>query len=134
MKAILYFVAAGIVLDTHQDAAAIIHKETGKRVVFRNAHTSGENPEANEGVAGRVPKSYDHFVRYGDDGGFLTSGPTPAAHKEAALNGIGLPKGAPEDREGLKAALEAEGVAFHGNAKLDKLIDLYRAHFCPVAE
>ena len=134
MNAILYFVAAGVVQDSHKAIAATIHKETGKRVVFRNGIHRGETPEANEGVAGHVPKAYAHFPHY-NDAGTLISGPASVPPpKDVKLNSIGLPEGSPEDREGLKAALEAEGVVFHANAKLDKLVDLYADHFFPETE
>lgn len=139
MKAILFFVAAGFVRDSHKQAATAINAATGKKVVFRNgtsASLTGEKPEPNDGVAGDVPKPYEAFTRYDDTGNVIGKGepvaaPSPLADRK--LNAIGLPDGdgCPEDREGLKAALEAEGIEFHGNAKLEKLVDLYLAHFYP---
>jgi hypothetical protein len=139
MKAILFFVSAGFVAAAHKEAAAAIAAATGKKVVFRNATAatfSGENPEPNEGVAGKVPESYAKFTRYDDAGQVIGNGSpvaAPAALADRKLNVIGLPdgEGCPEDREALKAALEAEGIDFHGNAKTEKLADLYLAHFYP---
>lgn len=139
MKAILFFVAAGLVRDTHRETAAKIAETTGKRVVFRNASSaaqSGEKPEPNEGVAGAVPAPYAAFPRFDEAGQLVSKGDAPEASTSPAerkLNAIGLPdgEGCPEDRESLKAALDAEGIEFHGNAKTDKLADLYLAHFYP---
>ena len=154
MKAILYFVAAGVVLPRHTEAAAIIGKETGKRVVFRNSDTGhNEKPEANEGVAGNVPDNYGAFTKFNDSGktgkkaddslntekgtGGIGAGQTggsgPAGSTERAMNTFGVPDedGAPTDRDSLKESLTAEGVEFHGNAPTDKLIALYMAHFYP---
>lgn len=137
MKAILYFVAAGIVRDGHRDAATAINRETGKKVVFRNSDTAeNEKPEANEGVAGRVPSNYESFTKYSDSGKVTAKGEIPAPSSLVAdrpLNAIGLPdgEGCPEDRDALKAALEAEGIEFHANAKTEKLVELYLAHFYP---
>ena len=134
MKAILFFVVAGNVLTQHKAAAESITKATGKKVVFRSASSiATEKPEPNEGVAGDVPKAYAHYPIY-DNAGNVTANAAPAAPVEVKLNDLGLPMGSPIDREGLKAALDAEGVVYHGNTKLDKLIDLYRAHFFPVVE
>ena len=141
MKAILYFVAAGIVLPRHQDAAKALSGATGKRVVFRNADTgSTEKPEANEGVAGKVPDNYVGFESFGDDGkvshkGEQAAAPAPVAGDERTLNSIGLPEGdgCPATRDELKKALEAEGIEYHGNASTDKLVALYMAHFYPEA-
>lgn len=134
MKAILFFVAAGIVRESDRLTAAAIAKATDKRVVFRNATSaavSNEKPEANEGVAGAVPPQYASFPRF-DDAGQLVSGGeagnTPAA-PEGPKNALGLPQGAPEDRESLKAALDDAGIEYHGNAKTEKLADLWLAHF-----
>lgn len=136
MKAILFFVAAGFVRESHREAAAAINAATGKRVVFRNATSAAvtnEKPEANEGVAGDVPPQYASFPRF-DDAGQLVSGGdaqgTPAA-PEGPKNALGLPQGAPEDRESLKAALDDAGIEYHGNAKTEKLADLWLAHFYP---
>lgn len=139
MKAILFFVAAGLVRDSHREAAAKIAEVTGKRVVFRNASSaaqSGEKPEPNEGVAGAVPAPYSAFPRFDDAGAVASKGEAPKAATSPAerkLNAIGLPdgEGCPEDRESLKAALDAEGIEYHGNAKTEKLADLYLAHFYP---
>lgn len=140
MKAILFFVAAGLVRDAHRDAAAKIAETTGKRVVFRNgssAAQSGEKPEPNEGVAGKVPAPYAAFPAYDDNGQLVSKGTAPEGSTSPAaerkLNAIGLPdgEGCPTDRESLKAALDAEGIEYHGNAKTDKLADLYLAHFYP---
>ena len=136
MKAILYFVAAGFVRDTHREAAKTIADATGKKVVFRNGSANdSEKPEANEGVAGEVPKNYADFDRY-DDNGKLAKGEIPASASlvtDRKLNAIGLPddEGCPETRDDLKAALTAEGIEYHGNASTEKLAALYIAHFYP---
>jgi hypothetical protein len=135
MNAILYFVMAGIVLAIHQAAAAAIATATGKRVVFRNASAPPGKPEANLGVAGRVPAEYASFPTYDDSGTLMnaevaTPTPTPKA-KDARKNAIGLPVGCPEDREGLKAALDTAGIEYHGNAKIEKLAGLFLAHYYP---
>jgi len=139
MKAILYFVAAGFVRDSHKQAATAINAETGKKVVFRNgtsASLTGEKPEPNDGVAGQVPEPYAAFTRYDDKGKVIGKAEPVAplvALADRKLNAIGLPDGdgCPEDRETLKAALDAEGIEYHGNAKTEKLVDLYLAHFYP---
>lgn len=138
MKAILFFVAAGFVRDSHKEAATAINAVTGKKVVFRNATSAtltGEKPEPNDGVAGDVPDTYSDFPRYDNAGELVSGGEAPADAPKAdrKLNAIGLPdgEGCPEDRDALKEALEAEGIEFHGNAKLEKLVDLYLAHFYP---
>lgn len=145
MKAILYFVAAGIVLPRHQDAAKVINEVTRKRVVFRNADVGhGERAEANEGVAGKVPPNYEGATVYGDDGKVVTGGtaaaPAPTGGgspqpTERKLNAFGVPddEGAPTDRESLKKCLDDAGVEYHGNAKTDALIALYVSHFYPEA-
>lgn len=132
MKAILFFVPAGRVNDSHKADATALSTATGKRVVFRNsslARSTGENPEPCDGVAGDVPDNYAaRFPTYSMDGeaqapeGGLTvlAGPAPE------LNALGLPKGCPEDRNALKEALTNEGVEFHPNMKTEKLIDLFR--------
>ena len=131
MKAILFFVAAGIVLDSHRQAAAAIAAKTGKKVVFRNGTSpdlTNEKPEANEGVAGKVPKAYADFPRYNDAGELESPGtaPAPGNPDNKPLNLLGLPEGSPDNREDLKRALEEMGVEFHPNAKTDKLADLFR--------
>lgn len=139
MKAILYFVAAGFVRDAHKAAATTINAATGKKVVFRNATTAtltGEKPEPNDGVAGAVPEPYASFLTYDDAGNVVGEAPKVSAFaplSERPLNSIGLPanEGCPEDREELKEALDAEGIEYHGNAKTEKLADLYLAHFYP---
>ena len=139
MKAILFFVAAGIVSESDRSAANEIATNTGKKVVFRNRDCpESEKPEANEGVAGKVPPAYAKFDRY-DDSGELVTAATPApklALADRPLNALGLPagEGCPEDRDALKEALTAEGIPFHGNAKTDALVDLYLAHFYPEPE
>lgn len=143
MKAILFFVTAGIVAESQKAVAAVINSQTGKKVVFRNgtsAALSGEKPEPNDGVAGNVPATYASFTRYDDEGNVISKGETfseSLAHpSERKLNAIGLPDGedCPENREALKAALDAEGIEYHGNAKTEKLADLYLAHFYPERE
>lgn len=136
MNAILYFVTAGFVRESHREAASIIAEKTGKKVVFRNATGyETETPEDNEGVAGLVPAAYARATRYDDEGAVVSPGcaspSIPAGERK--LNAIGLPDGDgnPEDRDGLKGALKAEGIDFHGNAKTDTLVDLYLAHFYP---
>lgn len=138
MKAILYFVSSGIVREAHREAATAINAKTNKRVVFRNSTVAdGEKAEENEGVAGEViPANYERFSRYNDKGTLVEEGRLPDIATSAAsrkLNVIGLPdgEGCPEDRDGIKEALEAEGVEFHGNAKTEKLVELYLAHFYP---
>lgn len=137
MKAILFFVAAGFVRDSHKEAATAINAVTGKKVVFRNATSAtltGEKPEPNDGVAGDVPDTYSAFPRYDNAGELVSGGEAPApAATDRKLNAIGLPdgEGCPEDRDALKEALEAEEIGFHPNTKLEKLVDLYLAHFYP---
>ena len=154
MKAILYFVAAGIVLPRHTDAAEVIAKKTGKRVVFRNADTGQtEKPEANEGVAGKVPENYKAFAIFGDTGAKKGDGNADASNRdpgkpksdstsstttepgttERKFNALGVvdEEGAPADRDALKGILTQEGIEFHGNAKTEALVDLYNAHFYP---
>jgi hypothetical protein len=139
MKAILFFVAAGIVREAHKEAATAINAATGKKVVFRNGSVAdNEKAEACEGVAGDpIPAPYANLPRY-DNAGKLAKEGAPAAAApltDRKLNAIGLPdgEGCPEDREALKAALEAEGIDFHEKAKTEKLADLYLAHFYPEA-
>lgn len=140
MKSILYFVIAGFVRESAKLAAKVIAEKTGARVVFRNASSglSGGQPEACQGVAGHVPPEYAHLPTFCDKGNLTNAGAKAAAPvaDERKLNSIGLPdgEGCPTDREGVKAALEAEGIEFHGNAKLEKLVDLYLAHFYPQEE
>ena len=132
MKAILFFVAGGRVGDSHKSDATALSTATGKKVVFRNsslARSTGENPEACEGVAGDVPENYAaRFPTYSMEGkatvpeGGLTVLDAPAGE----LNALGLPKGCPEDRNALKQALTDEGVEFHPNMRTEKLIDLFR--------
>ena len=140
MKAILYFVSAGRVRDSHKEAATAINTVTNSKVVFRNASSaaaSSELPEANEGVAGLVPEAYNKFTHYDDKGEVISKQviASPAV-TDRKLNSIGLPdgEGCPNDREELKEALEAHGIEFHGNSKLEKLVDLYLAHFYGEAE
>ncbi len=132
MKAILFFVASGRVLDSHKGTATDIAAKSGKRVVFRNAslaNSTGENPEQCEGVTGLVPEAYAaRFPTYDAEGnatppeGGLTvlDGPAPE------LNALGLPKGCPEDKEALKEALKDEGVDFHPRMGVEKLVTLFR--------
>ena len=150
MKAILFFVAAGVVLPRHQDAAKAIADKTGKRVVFRNSSVAeSEKPEANEGVAGAVPENYKAFTQYGDKGATTSKGDanvtnrdpgilktdatTPAGTGERKLNALGVPDedDAPTDRDGLKGILTEQGIEFHGNAKTETLVALYNEHFYP---
>lgn len=133
MKAILFFVASGVALDSHKAAATTLAEATGKRVVFRNsnlARTTGESPEPCEGVAGDVPDNYAaRFPSYDAKGnatepeGGLQLVETP----EGELNALGLPKGSPEDRNDLKAALKDAGVEFHPNTKTETLVDLFKS-------
>lgn len=132
MKAILFFVASGVALDSHKAAATTLAEATGKRVVFRNsnlARSTGENPEICEGVAGDIPDSYAaRFPSY-DAKGNATE-PAGLELVETApgeMNALGLPHGSPEDRNALKAALKDEGVEFHPNTKTETLVDLFRS-------
>jgi len=133
MKAILFFVAAGIVSEANCKTADAIAKETGKRVVFRNASSAeqtSERPEPNDGVAGVVPSTYKAFPRYDDAGKLASEGEvTTEDAPEQALNALGLPEGHPDDKEGLKAALASEGVDFHPNTGINKLVALYKEQF-----
>jgi hypothetical protein len=140
MKAILFFVAAGIVREAHKEAATAINAATGKKVVFRNGSIEGnERAETCEGTAGApIPPQYADLPHY-DNAGKLTkeaAKPASLAVVDRKLNSIGLPdgEGCPEDRESLKAALDAEGIEYHANAKTEKLAELYLAHFYPEAE
>lgn len=138
MKSILYFVSAGRVLGIHKAAAEVIAKETGKRVSFRNAtaaEQTGENPEPNLGVAGKViPTRYADATRYGDDGQVVTDAtkqeaPEGGKKPTGDLNAIGLPVGHPDNKPDLVKALKNAGVEFHGRAKTEVLVEVYSKHF-----
>lgn len=134
---IIFFVHAGLVRDADRKAAANIHRETGVKVVFRNGTPRpNERPEQAVGVAGKVPPEYAGLPVYDAAGKCISEGaPAPIEDAgEARLNSIGLPEGSPETRDGLKDALTEAGVVFHGNAKLEKLADIYREHFFPSGE
>jgi hypothetical protein len=133
MKLILFFVQVGIVLQAHREAARSIAAATGCRVVFRNANAPVENIEPNTGVAGKVPPHYANCPRYTDAGALVPGsvaegGAKPTEGGEVELNAIGLPKGAPDTREALCAALDAAGIAYHGRTKTEKLVELYKAN------
>lgn len=134
MKAILFFVAAGLVLEAHRVTAAAIAEKTGKKVIFRNNVDNEERPEENEGVAGEVPKAFEHFTRYDDAGEIISQGEQPPPPPPGGpLNVLGLPMGCPDNKDALREALDAAGVDYHGNAKIEKLVDLYKDHFYPEA-
>lgn len=139
MKAILFFVAAGIVREHHREAATAINAATNKRVVFRNGSVGdAERPEANEGVAGfPIPAAYASAPHYDNAGKLISAGEAPAAGDapERKLNAFGVPDedGAPTDRESLKSVLDDAGVEYHANASTEKLVGLYMAHFYPEA-
>jgi hypothetical protein len=131
MKSILYFVRAGRVSDAHKKAAEVIKKETGFPVSFRNgtvAEISGENPEACHGVAGQVPARYDKFTRYNDKG-VAASAKASEEKEDGAVGELGLPEGHPANIKDLKKALKEAGLEFHGRAKSEVLVELYRDHF-----
>ncbi len=132
MKAILFFVPSGRVLDSHKQAATALAAATGKKVVFRNstiAVSTGEKPETCEGVAGTIPPAYAaRFASYDAEGNAtVPEGGIPGPEGVIVeINALGLPKGCPDDRNALKQALKDEGVEFHPNTKTETLVDLFR--------
>jgi hypothetical protein len=133
MKAILFFVPSGRVTDSHKEEGTALAAATGKKVVFRNstiAISTGEKPEPCEGVAGTIPPAYAaRFPSYDAKGNATVpeGGLLAPEGRIVEMNVLGLPKGCPDDRNALKAALKDEGVEFHPNTKTETLVDLFRA-------